>query len=75
MQMYNIVHSCTCSTGRSSSAGDNEKGGAAGPSSALDSSSESVDGDQKPPSGLENPATQTMLAQVRTTRVSAAEPV
>lgn len=50
-------------TGRSSSAGDNEKGAAAGPSSAMDSSSESVDGDQKPPSGMEHPATQAMLAQ------------
>ncbi|KAJ9574732.1 hypothetical protein L9F63_008102, partial [Diploptera punctata] len=51
------------STGRSSSAGENDKGAAAGPSSALDSSSESVDGDQKPPSGLEHPSTQAMLAQ------------
>lgn len=53
-----------CSTGRSSSAGENDKGAAAGPSSALDSSSESVDGDQKPPSGLDHPTAQTMLAQV-----------
>jgi hypothetical protein len=30
----------------------------------MDSSSESVDGDQKPPSGLDHPTTQAMLAQV-----------
>ncbi|PSN46157.1 hypothetical protein C0J52_20934 [Blattella germanica] len=53
----------TRATGRSSSAGENDKGAAAGPSSALDSSSESVDGDQKPPSGLEHSSTQAMLAQ------------
>jgi hypothetical protein len=31
----------------------------------MDSSSESVDGDQKPPAGLDHPTTQAMLAQVR----------
>jgi len=30
----------------------------------MDSSSESVDGDQKPPAGLDHPTTQAMLAQV-----------
>lgn len=51
------------SSGRNST-GDLEKGSAAGPSSALDSSSESVDGDQKPGPGLDHPTAQTMLSQV-----------
>lgn len=47
-------------SGRSTGDGG-DKGGGAGPSSALDSSSESVDGDHKPPSGLETSQPQQPL--------------
>ncbi|XP_046982435.1 homeobox protein six1-like, partial [Schistocerca americana] len=39
--------------GSGRSGGEGDKAGAAGPSSALDSSSESADGDHKPPAGLD----------------------